>query len=153
MYKAIIMITDQRLLHIINVARTAQKLAQKLRPEDDAFMKNMFLLGFLHDIGYEFAPKPELHAEIGGKILQNAGYKYHDCVAQHGLTKDISFSDELYILNLADMLVNFDGHACTLKKRLQDIKKRYGEKSYQYQNSFTLIEKLKSDIRYKIVKI
>ena len=147
------MISNQRLLHIINVARTAQKLAHKLRPEDDAFMKNMFLLGFLHDIGYEFTQDPTLHGEIGGKILQNAGYKYHNCIAQHGLIKDTPVSDELYILNLADMLVNFDGQDCTFEERLQDIKKRYGEKSYQYQNSLILIEKLKSDARYKIVKI
>ena len=145
------MISNQRLLHIINVARTAQKLAHKLRPEDDAFMKNMFLLGFLHDIGYEFTQKPEFHGEIGGKILQNAGYKYHACVAQHGLTKDIYFSDELYILNLADMLVNFDGSNCTFEKRLEDIEKRYGTKSHQYQNSLILIEKLKSDARYILI--
>lgn len=136
---------------MINVARIAQKLAKKLRPQDDIFAKNMFLLGFVHDIGYEFTQDPTLHPEIGGKILQNAGYKYHHCVAQHGSITDIPFSDELYILNLADMLVNFDGNNCTFEERLEDIKKRYGTNSYQYQNSCILTEKLKSDKRYKII--
>ena len=145
------MISNQRLMHIINVARIAQKLAKKLRPQDDIFEKNMFLLGFVHDIGYEFTQDPILHGEIGGKILQNAGYKYHNCIAQHGLIKDTPVSDELYILNLADMLVNFDGSNCTFEKRLEDIEKRYGTKSHQYQNSCKLIEKLKSDTRYILI--
>ena len=41
------MITDERLTHIIKVARTAQRLAERLRPNDKEFHEDMFLLGFV----------------------------------------------------------------------------------------------------------
>jgi predicted hydrolase (HD superfamily) len=144
------MITNERLLHIINVARMSQKLAYQFRPQDEAFAKNMFLLGFLHDIGYEFDSEEGTHADIAGKILHDNGYKYYDCIAQHGSINTSNFSDELYILNLADMLVNFDGMVCGFDQRLIDIEKRYGPQSKQYKDAVVLIEKLKSDTRYQM---
>lgn len=48
------MITSNRWQHILGVARKAKILAQALRPNDEKYSEDMFLLGMLHDFGYEF---------------------------------------------------------------------------------------------------
>ncbi|MBQ8672246.1 MAG: hypothetical protein IJ525_06985 [Alphaproteobacteria bacterium] len=65
------MITDERLTHIIKVARTAQRLAERLRPNDKEFHEDMFLLGFVHDVGYEFSDGGKFHSKISGEIVEN----------------------------------------------------------------------------------
>lgn len=36
----------------------------------------MFLIGFLHDVGYEFVEDPIKHEEVGGRILEQLGFRY-----------------------------------------------------------------------------
>ena len=68
------MITKDRLQHMLAVARKAQALAEKIRPGDKEYAQDMFLLGLLHDLGYEFTNDPMQHATIGANILKRARY-------------------------------------------------------------------------------
>lgn len=147
------MITDNRLKHILSVARKAREFASKLRPNDKEFQENMFVIGFLHDIGYEFDGDNHLHAFIGGKILKRLQFKYWEVISLHGNIKEKKMSDELYILNCADMSVKSDGVYVTMAERLDDIKERYGFGSEAYKKAALEVEILRSDPRFAILKI
>lgn len=137
------MITENRLKHIIGVARKIKLLAEKIKPNDKKYAENMFVLGFLHDVGYEFGDNLT-HAKIGGEILQRLGFCYSMEIADHG-RNDLPFtSDELFILNWADMTTDSTGKDCTLEERLADIGNRYGSDSMQYRKAATTIQKIKS---------
>ena len=51
-------------------------------------------------------------------------------------------SDELKMLNLADMTIDSSGKHVGAEKRLIDIKGRYGEESQQYKDAKLLAHKL-----------
>ena len=68
----------------------------------------------------------------------------------HGYVTNDVFSDELYILNLADMIVGSDGKTCTFDDRLDYIKNRYGAESKQYEEAVIMVKKLKDDDRFHV---
>lgn len=146
------MITENRWKHIVAVARLAREFALKMRPNDTEYAQDMFLLGLTHDIGYEFLGNGRGHAALGGQILKRAGYKYWDAVANHGYSDILEVSDELFILNCADMSVDLNGNRCTMDARLADIAARHGADSDTYHNAVREIDGLKSDPRYKKLK-
>ena len=141
------MITQNRWQHILSVARKAKNLALKLRPKDEQFAQDMFLLGMLHDIGYEFCNDVCNHGAIGGKILERSKYKHWQEVANHGNVTIDNMSDELFILNYADMTTGSNGEDFSFDERLKDIADRYGADSSAYKKCVIEVEKLKSDIR------
>lgn len=68
----------------------------------DKFSANpddVFILGILHDIGYEFTEDQLEHGHKGGLILKEQGYKYWREVYYHGLTQSEFSSSELWLLN------------------------------------------------------
>lgn len=147
------MITENRWQHILGVARKSYEFALKMRPHDEKYAEDMFLLGLLHDLGYEFTETGKGHALIGGEILKRSGYKYWEEVAGHGYSENAVMTDELFILNCADMSVGSDGRNCTMSERLEDISVRYGKNSYAYIKATLEIEKLQSDDRYLKLKL
>ena len=144
------MITDSRLHHILGVARKAQKLAEKFKPDNPQFAEDMFLLGFLHDFGYEFMQENQAHGPVGGAILQRNQYLYWSEVAEHGLAQ-ADMSDELFILNCADMTMGPTGIECSMNERLEDIAVRYGKDSPAYQKALQEMQILQNDRRYKLL--
>ena len=73
------MITENRWKHILGVARKCKEFACKFKPNDGKVAEDMFLLGLLHDMGYEFMESNAGHAAIGGEILKrniNIGKKF-----------------------------------------------------------------------------
>lgn len=60
-------IDDNRLSHIHNVANRCYDIA-KHRGHEEEFCKKMWLIGWLHDIGYEFAEHKWEHPEISSAI-------------------------------------------------------------------------------------
>lgn len=146
------MITESRWKHILGVARKAKALAEKMRPNDNCFAQDMFLLGMLHDFGYEFSETGKDHAVTGGKILKRQGYKYWQEVAAHGHPDAVPATDELFILNCADMMTNAGGEECTMEERISDIAKRYGRASPAYEKSVFAAKQLQSDARYIYLK-
>lgn len=132
------MITEDRTKHIFSVARLMKENATKLGLDPE----EMFTLGLLHDIGYEFGESEEHHIK-GFEILEKQKYKYSREVLHHG-KPDVDFSSPaLDLLNFADMHINKKGEYVCFEDRLLDIKERRGENSPHYQNSKKIIEGLK----------
>lgn len=136
------MMDTDRLLHSIGVARKMVKIAKekKLSLEQQ---QELFILGFNHDIGYEYPSETEEHQVLGANLLKSQGYKYWQEVYYHGIP-DVEYESlYLLILNQADMQVDKYGTEVGYERRLNDIKYRYGDKSPVYLNSKKLIDNIK----------
>ena len=108
----------------------------------DSELQELFILGFNHDIGYEFTDKGLNHNVIGGNILKENGYKFWQEVYYHGNSNANYSSLYLKILNMADMQIDKYGNDVGYEKRLEDIKNRYGENSKPYLCSKQIVEGL-----------
>lgn len=144
-----IRITEHRLDHILGVARKCYSLARdKGYPED--FCKRMWMIGWLHDVGYEFSTNNGEHPEVGEEMLQLLGMrnstkdasKVLHAIRTHGSAKHTMTSESM-ILNTADLMINSQGVDVGVNKRLSDILARYGEESNEYNNSVLMAKKLK----------
>lgn len=142
------MITENRWKHILGVARKAKEFACRFKPNDGKFAEDMFLLGVLHDMGYEFMESNAGHAAIGGEILKRNNYKYWQEVFLHGDETVEDMSDELFILNCADMSTGPSGENFTFEERLAEIASRFGKEADAYKKCVTETEKLKADKRF-----
>lgn len=146
------MITQNRWQHILGVARKAKMLAEKLKPNDTQYAEDMFLLGIMHDLGYEFNQSNASHAAVGGEILKRNNYRYWQEVSSHGDETVENMSDELFILNFADMSTGPKGEDFTFDERLKEIAARFGEDSDAYKKCVIEVEKLKTDERYSKIR-
>lgn len=133
------MIDEDRIKHILAVARLMKDNAEKIGLDS----KEMFTLGLLHDIGYEFGGSEEHHLN-GYKVLEKQNYKYSKEVLYHGKPTDKYSSPALDLLNFADMHIDKKGNYVSFEDRLEDIKSRRGEDSPHYKNSKKIIYGLKS---------
>lgn len=134
-------ISQDRLKHSIGVARKMYEMSlQRGRNIEQA--RKMFVLGFVHDIGYEFSNEQSEHANVGADIMKLCGFEYVNEILYHGKVQHDYSSEELYILNVADFLVGPDGSSVSAEKRLEGIKQRYGENAPQYIEAIKLAKKL-----------
>ena len=133
------MIDQDRNKHIFAVARLMKNNAEIVGLDAE----EMFTLGLLHDIGYEFGGSEDHHL-VGYEILAKQNYKYAREVLYHGKPTDEYSSLALDLLNFADMHINKKGEYVEYENRLEDIKSRRGENSPHYQNSKKIIDGLKS---------
>lgn len=143
------MITSNRWQHILGVARKAKILADKLKPNNVQYAEDMFLLGMLHDMGYEFMESNASHAYVGGEILKRNNYQFWSEVSLHGDETVKNMSDELFILNCADMSTGPNGEDFTFDERLKEIAQRFGKDADAYKKCVVEVEKLRSDKRYE----
>ena len=135
---------DDRLKHSVSVARKMKEIGKEYGLSEEE-IKELFVLGYNHDIGYEFCNDNTKHNIIGGEILKNNGYKYWKEVYYHG-NPDTDYSSLfLKILNMADMQIDKYGNDVGYEKRLEDIKARYGENSKPYICSSEIINSLKEN--------
>lgn len=139
-------ISENRIRHMLQVGRTAETLASELFdwPEDKC--RAMFLLGYLHDAGYEYAREQSEHPEIAGLMLKKAGYEYWREVRWHGVPSPPYKSDELLILNIADNITDGAGNTVTVQDRLHDIEARYGSDSSQLQDAIRLTKETSTEL-------
>lgn len=135
------MITQNRWQHILGVARKAKMLAEKLKPDNAQYAEDMFLLGVMHDLGYEFMESNASHAAVGGKILKRNNYQYWQEVALHADETVENMSDELFILNCADMMTGPNGEDFTFEERLEEIAGRFGKDAAPYQKCVIEVQK------------
>lgn len=124
-------ITADRLKHSLAVARKMKALAAEFPKEYLMDPEDAFVLGFLHDIGYEFCDEQRDHANIGGEILKAQGYKYWKEIYYHGVPQNEYDSPALRLLNYVDMITGPSGEEMTVKERIDDIAARYGKDSTQ----------------------
>lgn len=141
------MLSEERLKHSLGVARQCYSLSKELNlAKDDKEAKLYWLMGFLHDIGYEFSDGSK-HAEEGYEILKSINTielnNIKWSIRHHGKADIDSDNDYLNLLNLADMTVDSKGNICTLDERLKDIKERHEENSEAYKTAQKVKENLK----------
>ena len=132
-------ISENRLHHILGVARKAYSLAKNMGYDED-FARRMFMLGWIHDVGYEFSTKPTEHPDVSAKmylelfddiIANDAKNTTYQTIKNHGRYTD-NETIEWKILNMADIQIDFDGKEVDVMTRLENIKDRYGEHSDEY---------------------
>lgn len=144
-------LTISRLHHSLAVASKMKDFVSRHPDVLSSSEEDMFYLGILHDIAYEFSSLQIDHEHIGGLILKKNGYRFWKEVYYHGSSNDEYSSYELDLLNYCDMTTGPNGEDFTIQQRLDDIEARYGNQSIQYSNAKKLIEKLKvSDLDFGI---
>ncbi len=131
-----------RMKHSLAVARKMVEIGNKLELNKEQ-LHELFILGFNHDIGYEFGTN-ESHNIIGGNMLKNSEYKYWQEVYYHGNPEAGYDSLYLDILNEADMKINKYGEDVGYEKRLEDIRNRYGSDAVQYNDALKIIDYLEN---------
>lgn len=109
------------------------------------YANEMFHLGLVHDIGYQFTENATEHAFIGGIALKNENYKYWEEVYKHGEPNIINPSKELLLLNWADMHTDAKGNIVSFDERINDIGTRYGFTSIQYKAAKEMIKFLEEN--------
>lgn len=134
MSKKYISISNDRLSHMLSVARKCYEIAKKEGFEED-FCRKMWLIGWLHDIGYEFTTEKEKHPDISVELIQNLYVNINDvdinAIKYHGRNPK-KITDEWRILNTADMLIDSKGNDVGVMARLEDIECRFGRYSDTY---------------------
>ena len=133
------MIDNDRLKHIFEVAKLMKDKAEIVGLDKE----EMFTLGMLHDIGYEFGENND-HNFVGFEILDKQNYKYAKEVLYHGKANSEYQSLALDLLNFADMHIDKSGKYVSYEQRLEDIKTRRGESSLAYINSQKIIKELQN---------
>lgn len=138
-YMDYIGISEDRLHHILGVARKAYSLAKDMGYDED-FARRMFMLGWNHDIGYEFSTEPTEHLDVSAKmyletlddiVVNDTKSITYQAIKYHGRYTE-NETTEWKILNMADMQVDFDGKEVDVITRLNNIRERYGEHSNEY---------------------
>lgn len=136
-------ISESRLHHMLAVGRKAYQIAKDMG-ESEEFCRRMFVLGFNHDIGYEFSKSRWQHAQVGANMLASVGVTNPyilSSVSNHGtIPPDETLSWR--ILNMADMQIDFKGNEVTAEQRLQGLREHYGGISEQYLQSLELCKHL-----------
>ena len=130
---------ENRLKHSIAVARKMVEIAKSKNLSDED-IKNCFIIGYNHDIGYEFTKNGINHNIIGGEILKNSNFKYWREIYYYGEINVEYKSLYLDILNQADMQIDKYGNDVGYSKRLEDIKNRYYENSEIYNKCYKLVK-------------
>lgn len=133
---------EDRLKHSYAVAKKMIEIGKDLNLSDEE-LEDLFILGFNHDIAYEFTENGKNHNIIGGEILKRNNYKYWKEIYYHGKITDEHDSLYLKILNMADMQINKYGEDVGYTKRLKDIETRYGKDSDVYKCCKNLIDYIK----------
>ena len=133
---------NDRLNYSFSVARKMMDIAKNKNLTEEE-INNCFLIGFNHDIEYEFTINGVNHNFISGEILKRSGFKYWKEIYYHGEI-DIEYSSlYLDILNQADMQIDKYGNDVSYDKRLEDIRERYGEESKMYSKCLKLVNEIR----------
>lgn len=136
------MISDNKLKHSIGVARKCALLAQQKGMQEDE-QDACFVMGFLHDIGYEYNPTTS-HPNTSYKLVRNA-MRYHyeilRAIKDHG-TKYKGLNQFDIILNEADLSIDYQGNTVSFDTRLQQIADYHGLDSEHYQHALQMIQAL-----------
>ncbi len=138
-------ITEPRMKHIVAVARKCYQIAKAMNlPEDEC--RRMWMMGYLHDVGFEFSEVPEEHTKIGADMLELIeGFRCSDVwqsIYRHGIHSEGEESTCWKILTMADLHVDSEGKEVTPKERLIDIETRYGKDSERYKEAYLICTQL-----------
>ncbi len=135
-------LTTAKINHSLGVARKMRSIAQRYPELFTCSPEEIFYIGIVHDIAYEFVEDPILHEHTGGELLRKLDFKYWREVYYHGDPNSEYISNELLLLNFADMTTGPNGEDMTIDERLKDIANRYGDSSEQFIKAVRLAEKI-----------
>lgn len=138
------MISEDRKKHIWAVAKFLKEYAiSQNMPQKE--VEELYTLGLLHDIGYEFLEEKDYtkHEIYGGKLLKKQGYKHWKEVYYHGVANCKYKSKLLDLLNWADMRIDSSGNEVSLDGRLEELSKRYNVPVKEL-NSYPIVCELKA---------
>ena len=135
------MISENKLRHSLGVARICQQYGRD-RGLDEEYCDALFVMGFLHDIGYEKSPDTN-HPSVSFDMISS--FTKHpemlEAIRVHGKKyENLSVVDE--ILNMADLTVSYNGEPCTVWSRLEGIKEHCGVDSDHYKNAMLIVNAL-----------
>lgn len=139
--------TNNRMAHVLGVARKCYEVAFKMGL-DEKFCEQMYLIGYLHDIGYDFVDDASNHANAGVELISSLfsveNERFVTAIKKHG-SVDLGEVDNLcyLILNYSDMTINSLGESVSMELRLDDIRLRYGEESNVYRDAEKVYSMLK----------
>ena len=136
-------LTENRLHHMNAVANRAYTLAKIMFSKTEYIARKMYIYGLLHDVGYVFDPND--HAHAGARVLGDMGLDA-DPIHDHGDPMIKAMSDELLILNIADMTTSPTGETMRMSDRLKDIGERYGYDSKQYVDAYKVAELIHDEL-------
>ena len=131
------MISSNKIKHCLSVARLMKVKAIEYGEDPE----QMFLLGLLHDVGYEFDGLSD-HDVIGGDVLRDSGFKYWREVYYHGNVETDYRSRALDLLNYCDLHVSSKGEYVSVEERLKEVRERHGVCSIAAYNATVLAERL-----------
>lgn len=137
------MISNDRKKHIYGVAKFLKEHASEWGATQSE-IEELYTLGLLHDIGYEFLEEKDYtkHEIYGGLLLKRQGYKYWKEVYYHGVANCEFTSKYLDLLNWADMRIDSSGNEVSLDGRLEELSKRYNVPIKEL-NSYPIVCELK----------
>ena len=139
-------LSDSRLFHMRGVAYKSYKLARNVFKMEEDVARGLFVMGLTHDFAYAFVKNQTDHEHEGGRILELSGFNWANSVFNHGDPDVDNWTDELLILNLADMTTSPNGEPITIDQRLEDIKNRYGANSVQTTKARKLAKRIKEEL-------
>ena len=144
-------IDTPRVLHMHGVAEYMYRNARRFEGLDP---EKMYMLGYLHDIGYISGNKNG-HEAYGAMLVAKCFSTHYgmpflgEIIAHHGDTPSKWLShhevipDELKLLWEADMMVDLTGECVGYEKRLEDMARTTGTSSEPYRICWETIEWLK----------
>lgn len=134
-------ISNDRMMHTLQVARRCYQLAKEKYQLKETECRKAFVIGFLHDIGYEFSEYNLEHPQKGYDLIKETlGIELPE-VREHG-NADAEQTTFLAILNEADLTIDSKGNSVTVEERLNDIKSRYSETAKEYLNTVELAKRI-----------
>ncbi len=128
---------QNRYRHCYSVGKKMYAYAKYNLGWNEKLCCEMFVLGNLHDIGYELDPDAFDHDWILAAVL-NGGYEYVNEIKYHSKFQREYDSPALRLLYFGDMTVDGEGNWCTFDERLADLRKRHGVQSEVYKESYQL---------------
>ena len=128
------------------VAYKSYNLARNVFKMEEDMARGLFVMGLTHDFAYTFVKNQMDHEHEGGRILELSGFNWANSVFNHGDPEVDDWTDELLILNLADMTTSPDGKPITIGQRLEDIENRYDTDSIQATKARKLTKRIKEEL-------
>lgn len=128
------------------VAYKSYNLAREVFNMEEDTARGLFLMGLVHDFAYAFVENQTDHEHEGGRILELSGFDWAEAVSDHGNPDIENWTDELLILNIADMTTSPDGKPITTNQRLEDIENRYSTDSIQATKARKLTKRIKEEL-------
>ncbi|MBO5387268.1 MAG: hypothetical protein J6A59_03910 [Lachnospiraceae bacterium] len=126
-----------RYRHCYSVGKKMYHYAKNVLLWDEKTCQEMFVLGSIHDIGYEIDSDAFGHDEVLANIMSDS-YKYSNEIRYHSYLQTHYDSPAMRLLYFGDMTVDGTGNWCTFEERLKDLENRYGKNSAVYIESLNI---------------